>query len=231
MHILIVEDEPVVAKRLLRLIEKILGSRIQRIHHIARIDEAEDYLSEQAVDLLFLDLNLFGRDGFELLCQKIAGSFHTIIVSAYAEKAAQAFEYEVLDFIVKPFNQKRLEKALGRLNRVQGREAPGLKYLSLRLGSVRSLVDIESIEYIRADGHYSELHYDGKTSLHDKSIEALQSLLPGNFVRIHRSYIANINCVNALKKLGGGVNQLELKSGECVPVSRSRVKDIELIFR
>jgi two-component system response regulator LytT len=230
MHILIVEDEPVVAKRLMRLLEEILSGQAVRIRHIARLDEAEEYIAEQSIDLLFLDLNLFGQDGFDLLQEKIAGSFYTIVVSAYAEKAARAFEYEVLDFVVKPFSQARIEQALERLQRARGREAPGLKYLSVRSGSNRALVEIDTLEHIKADGHYSELHFLGKTALHDKSIEALECLLPANFVRIHRSHLVNLHFVSALKKLGGGSNQLQLKGGDSLPVSRSRLKEIESLL-
>lgn len=227
MHILIVEDEPVVAKRLTRLLGEILVDQAVRIRHIERLDEAEDFLAEQSIDLLLLDLNLFGQDGFNLLHERIAGSFYTIIISAYADKAARAFEYEVLDFVVKPFTQERIAQALERLHRARGRDAPGLKYLSIRAGSNRSLVSIDELEHISADGHYSELHYAGKTALHDKSIEALERLLPANFVRVHRSHIVNLHFVQGLKKLGGGVNQLTLKGGDIVPVSRSRIKELE----
>ena len=98
MRVLIVEDEPLLAGRLDRFCREILNTRLESIRIANRFDEAGATLADSAVDLLLLDLNLHGEDGMALLESSVAGSFHTIIVSANTEHALRAFEYGVLDF-------------------------------------------------------------------------------------------------------------------------------------
>ena len=74
------------------------------------------FIKEQSIDLLFLDLNLNREDGYELLEEVAAESFHTIIVSAYKDRAIRAFEYGVLDFVAKPYTEERLSLAIQRIH-------------------------------------------------------------------------------------------------------------------
>src|SRR5688572_31129759 len=112
MKILIVEDEPVLAQRLARFCREILGGQLESLRVASMFSEASARLDESPIDLLLLDLNLHGRDGMQLLASSVAGSFHTIIVSANTEQALRAFEYGVIDFVPKPFSRERLEQAL-----------------------------------------------------------------------------------------------------------------------
>ena len=113
MRILIVEDESSIAQRIQRMVAEATKQKAV-IKMAYTVDQASLYLKENVIDLLLLDLNLNGKSGFELLQQAVAGSFHTIIISAYKEKAIEAFEYGVLDFVSKPFTQERLQKAIER---------------------------------------------------------------------------------------------------------------------
>ena len=92
MHILIVEDEARIARRLERMCCAILGDSAASVTLAGTLSEAMALIINNPVDLLLLDLNLSGDDGFELLRQAVAGSFHTIIISAYKEQAITAFE-------------------------------------------------------------------------------------------------------------------------------------------
>ncbi|MEO1370054.1 MAG: response regulator, partial [Acidobacteriota bacterium] len=103
---MIVEDEALVARRLRRLLVDILGADRVEILWSPDLPDARRRLADGTrIDALFLDLNLNGRDGFDLLSEAVAGRFETIVVSAHAERAIEAFEYGVLDFIAKPFGQ------------------------------------------------------------------------------------------------------------------------------
>ncbi|MGD8428099.1 MAG: response regulator, partial [Balneolaceae bacterium] len=115
MKILIVEDEPVIARRIERFTRDILGTRITSITHKKDLKKAKSYLELHQVDVLFLDLNLKGKDGFDLLEGLQAGSFYTVIISAYANRAIQAFNYPVVDFIEKPFTKDRLAQTFEKL--------------------------------------------------------------------------------------------------------------------
>lgn len=227
MHVIIVEDEPAILQRLERQITELLGGELDKLHTFNTLDDAQDYISHQSIDVLFLDLNLRGKDGFSMLSTLTASSFHTIIISANADKAIEAFEYGVLDFIAKPFTKARLQQAISRLSDTHQRQDYGVRYLSVKQASVTQLIEISQIDYIAATGHYSEVFFNNSTRLHDKPIQKLLMLLPPNFEHIHRSYIVNMNKVVSLKSEPGSKYTLKLINGQELPISRTRYLKIK----
>ena len=197
MRVLIVEDEPLIAQRLERFCREILGARLEAVRVAAQLAEASARLDEAPIDLLLLDLNLHGCDGMELLKASVAGSFHTIVVSANTEQALRAFEFGVIDFVPKPFSQERLAQALARVTERDGRAACAAKYLAVRKHGRIELVAIDRVLYVQGAGAYAELVLDdGKRELHDKTLEKLHALLPpdvalspaaADFGFVHRS--------------------------------------------
>lgn len=230
MNIFIVEDEPIIAERIERLSKEILKEKITSITVRHRLTDSVRYLFANKIDLLILDLNLNGRDGFELLKLAVSGSFHTIIISAHTDKALEAFEYGVLDFIGKPFSGERLKKAFERIEKPEKSSCP-VKYVSVRKNEKLLLIDIDDIMYIKGARIYTEIVLkDGKTEIHDKSLNSLCQLLPTNFVRIHKSYIANLQYVKSISSLGGSKYSLQLLDGETLPVSRIKYKEIKSLL-
>lgn len=227
MHVLIVEDEPIIAQRLQRQVKQILGDQLDRLTWYDNLDDAELFISENVIDLLLLDLNLHGENGFELLKRMTAESFHTIIISAYFDKAIHAFEYGVLDFIAKPFNLERLAQAIARYQHTNSHSHYTARYLSVKKSGQIELIAIADIDYISASGHYSELYCGNNSSLHDKSIEKITNLLPKNFERIHRSYLVNMNRVKRLIVEAGSKYSIELRNGTILPVGRTRYANIK----
>ena len=132
MRLLIVEDEPLLAQRLERFCREILGPRLESVRVATMLAEAGARLDESPIDLLLLDLNLHGRDGMQLLASSVAGSFHTIIVSANTEQALRAFEFGVIDFVPKPFSKERLAQALARVTERGGHAAGAARYLAVK---------------------------------------------------------------------------------------------------
>ncbi|EMY60186.1 response regulator transcription factor [Leptospira terpstrae] len=114
MKVLILEDEPVHAKYLTKMLIDISGSTIDEIKHVSTIDEADEQLNQSSVDIFFLDLNIFGSDGFNILDKIPTTTINTIVVSANIDNAIRAFEYGVIDFIAKPVSEDRLRLALER---------------------------------------------------------------------------------------------------------------------
>jgi DNA-binding LytR/AlgR family response regulator len=222
VKVLIVEDEPLAARRLERLCQQLLGPGTPPPRVRASLAEAREVLAGRTVDLLLLDLNLSGEDGFRLLEEAAAGSFHTVVVSANTDQALRAFELGVLDFVAKPYTPERLEKALSR---VQGRGAGPLRTLAVRKGGGILRVPLEDVAYIQGAGDYAELVLrDGRTELSEKSLDRLEVLLPADFVRIHRSYLVPLQDVARLWTQEGSRTAVELKSGTRLPVGRSRLK-------
>ena len=228
MIVAVVEDEPLIASRIERLTREILDKKLTKMVVKNSLREARQYLFEHPVDLLLLDLNLHGKDGFELLKQAVSGSFHTIIISAHTDKALEAFEYGVLDFVGKPFSKERLQKAIMRLENAGEKNTYPTKYIAVRKTGKLLLIEVEEIRYIKGAGIYSEIVMkDGRVELHDKSLHKLDAILPSNFIRTHRSYIVNIQCVKSFSSLGGSKYRLKLSNDEILPVSRTKYKDIK----
>ena len=108
---LIVEDEPPIASSIKQSLDTILKGNDPEFYITHTLREAMTLAENKNFDLCFLDLNLSGESGFDLL-NKFTSSFYTIIISAYSEKAIEAYEYGVIDFVPKPFHLERLKKLL-----------------------------------------------------------------------------------------------------------------------
>lgn len=224
MKIIIVEDEISVALRLMKCIKQCSNLNIDLLKHFQVLDDAEEYIHEHNVDLLFLDLNLNGQDGFNILKDKLSASYQTIVVSANADRAIEAFEYGVLDFIAKPFNQERIQKAISRLTLPAVSQR---RYLSIKVTGKIELLELKDIIYIKSDGNYSKVKLiNGRELLHEKTLEKLLLILPNQFQRVHKSYIIQIEQINSLIKLPGSLYQLKLNSNELIPLGRTHYSKI-----
>ncbi|MEM7051579.1 MAG: LytTR family DNA-binding domain-containing protein [Acidobacteriota bacterium] len=222
LRILIVEDEGRAAQRLVRLVHELAEDRVASLQVIDNLFAAEDRLAESPPDLLLLDLNLGGADGFELLLTAVAGAFHTIVVSAHAERAVEAFEHGVLDFVPKPYSRQRLARALERaLGR--DRSPTPARLLAIRKPGRIELIKIAEVSHLKAAGDYVEVTTEGgERHLHDKSLDRLASLLPARFVRIHRSWMVDLERLERVDVYPGGRYEARLRDGTTMPVSRSR---------
>jgi two-component system, LytTR family, response regulator LytT len=223
MKLLIVEDEPLLRQRLVRLCREIVGPALAATA-VGSIAEAREQLLDRSFDGLLLDLNVAGHDGFGLLQEAAAAAMHVVVVSGHGERALEAFELGVLDFVPKPFGRERLELALQRL---QGAPVPGVRALR-RVAVWRArgvaLVDVDQVICIAAVPEGSELHLvGGRTELHAKPLERLMPLLPPNFIRCHRTWIVNLAAVKSLHSARGSRSWLELSDGRDLPVGRSRL--------
>lgn len=226
MRILIVEDEPLVAQRLRREVGIFFGAHLQRVALCDTLADTRAILREEQFDLVLLDLNLHGEDGFKLLDTAGRASFNTIVVSAYAERALTAFDVGVLDFVAKPFSQARLVQAFQR-HLDSGAAARTRKLLVRRLGDIE-LVEIASISHVVADGHYAEIALaDGSTRFHDKPIEKLLESLGAGFLRVHRSYAVNLTHVLRLTVAPGGRYGIDTRFAKSIPVSRSLYPEVK----
>ncbi len=228
MRVLIVEDEKPIADDLRIVCRRLLREKAESIHIELTYANAMEYLSRRQIDVMLLDLNLSGRDGFELLRHAVSYAFQTIVVSANVDRALEAFEYGVLDFIPKPYNEARIKKALSRLQRSSLRPAPAVKYLSVRKHGTVFVVPVSEVTFIKGADVYAELHLrNGTKELHDKTLNELSRILPDHFFRVHKSYIVDINSVQRFVIHGGGRYTLELHSQEELPVARSKFGELK----
>ena len=227
MRILIVEDEPAVARYIAKMVGAILGRAVREIRICHTLDRALHALMARAIDLCLLDLNLSGEDGFELLRQAAAMPFQTIVLSAHAERAVEAFDYGVLDFVVKPFSRDRLRKALERYSDRERGGRRAVRYLAYRRGGECRVVAVDTVLFFKADRYLVEAHpVDGPAVLLEKSLTWLEGALPTSFLRIHRSYIVSQAAIESFRHTRGGVYKVRLKNGRELPLSRTYLKAV-----
>lgn len=224
MRILIVEDERVAARRLERLVRDFLGDRLESVRIAETLDQTTEVVGRIDIDVLLLDLNLHGEDGFEVLKTAVAESFQTIVVSANTDRAIEAFEYGVLDFVPKPVDRIRLGKAL---DRSVERGATQTRMLVVKTQGRLQPIPIENVHFFQGAGDYAEIHLrDGGIALHGKSLESLERILPDYYIRTHKSYILDIRDIKQLHIHGGGKYEAEIGAGLRLPVSRTRYKNL-----
>lgn len=230
MRILIVEDEPPIAEYLEKCVWGILGSKIRDMHISLTLEEAFIYLKNHTIDLCFLDLNLSGDDGYDILKKAVSMPFQTIIVSAHVERAVKAFEYGVIDFIPKPFNMKRLRQAFDRY--FGHIKIPfHMKYLVIQKSGNHIMLPVKNVIYFKADRYLVEIHIkEGSTEYVEKPLNHLERILPDNFIRIHRSYIVNLHYIESFKHKGSGIYRVHLSEGDVLPLSRNRSRNFKNLF-
>ena len=226
MNILIVEDEAILAQRIQRLVSDYLKTYTLNIRIEHSLELARSYINTHPVDLLFLDLNLDGEDGFELLKDAGPITFPTIIISAYKEMAIDAFEWGVIDFVRKPVTADRLEKAMKRA--LSGGAGTPIQNLSIKTAHGVIPMPLTEIIYIQGSGGYSKLHTlsHGKI-LYERSLEKLESVLPHSFCRIHKSFIVQLQSIRKIHISTGSRYEAELTSGERIPIGRTYYKMVK----
>lgn len=222
MNILIVEDERIIAQRLERFVRAVLNDRLDTLSHAPSLAAAQLETQSRPWDLVFLDLNLKGRDGFELLQEAVAASFQTVVVSAYTDRAFEAFQYGVFDFIGKPFDQERVAKTLEAWT-ANRRGQSDTKVLAVKKGRALKLIPLADVLFIKGANTYAELHLaDGGEELHGKGLEQLERVLPAEWVRVHKSYIVPRSRIQSWQSGEGSSYRVVLSGGVEVPVSRRR---------
>jgi two-component system response regulator LytT len=223
MRILIVEDEPPIADYIERSVRSILGAALREVRTAYSLDEALGALRERPADLCLLDLNLSGKNGYEVLKRASCRPFHTIVISAHTEQAARAFEYGVLDFVPKPFSLDRLRQAIDRYLG-PGRSPKPARYLTYRKKNKNQLLPIKEIVLFKASRYLVEAQTkEGGRAILEKPLNRLEQILPDNFVRTHRSYIVNLDFAESYEHRGASRYSIRMKNGEVLPLGRGRL--------
>lgn len=230
IRVVIVDDEP-----LARLAVKVrLAQRdgFELIGEFGDGDSAYEGIVALKPDLVFVDVEMPGRTGVELLAA-LAPALRpmAILLTAYDSFALQAFELAAVDYLLKPVDDERFDDALDRAQqafpyRGQGRAtapmAPAMGSFSVRVGSRTVLVPVSDVERIEADGDYATLHANGKTWLVRERLQKLAMRLdPRQFHRVHRSSIVRLDMIAELCPLTNRDALLRLRDGSVLRASRS----------
>ncbi|MGH9454838.1 MAG: LytR/AlgR family response regulator transcription factor [Terriglobia bacterium] len=230
----IVVDDEELARQFLR--ELLLPHQeIDILAECANGFEAVKSIGELKPDVLFLDVQMPKLDGFEVL--ELTGTEMAVIfVTAYDQYAIRAFEAHAVDYLLKPFGADRLELALTRAKERLGGKIPPpadlaaaarppgqfLERIVVRDGSRVQIIPASKLDYAEAQDDYVALSSDGKKHLKQQTISSLEKALdPQRFLRIHRSYIVNLERVARIEPYGKDTHVVVLNSGAQLPVSRA----------
>jgi two-component system LytT family response regulator len=253
LRVLIADDEVLARRRL----EDMLA-REEDVEIVGTADDgnaAVDAILDHAPDLVFLDVQMPGKTGLEVVRTIGADRMPaTIFVTAYDQHAVTAFDLAALDYLVKPFDDERFEQAFRRARRTvelkevgkiadqlrmvldggnaAGRAAAGkppyLERIAVEMRGQVRVVPVKQIEYIVASGPYAELHAGDRRYIIRERMQTLEGRLdPEKFLRIHRSAIVRLDLIETLHRGAGGDYAVQLKGGTKLKVSRGRVEELE----
>ncbi len=226
MNIIIVEDEVMIFRRLKRMIEAILGEDCHSIQAASNLKQASDLAKNLEKVLVCLDLNLSGEDGFDLLRRAVIEPYQTIVVSANVDRAIEAFDLGVVDFIAKPFTQERLRKGLQKILSIH--KGQSVQQIAVVKNGEVELINLSDIVAIHGDGDYSRIEsIAGPEFLHNKTLSRLEQDLPSHFLRVHRSHLVNMNSVKGITRGDTGSKYVVLSRGQLVPVGRTYSRKLE----
>jgi two-component system, LytTR family, response regulator len=230
----VVDDEPLAREGIRLLLKRDPG--VEVVGEAGNANEALALLRTARPQLLFLDVQMPGGDGFEVLNRAERPLPLVVFVTAYDSHALHAFAVHALDYVLKPFDDERFAQAVQRAKEALRREEAaqigermlqGVQALERTRVMVRdrgrvTFLDEDEIEWIEAADYYVELHVGAHTYLHRESMSALEARLDSRrFVRIHRKAIVNIRCLREVRRDPGGGLVAVLSSGVALPVARS----------
>ena len=222
-------DDEAPARRLLREYLTAYAS-VTIVAECANGQSTRQTLQDQPIDLLFLDINMPGLDGFQVL-EGLAQPPLVVFSTAYDSYALQAFEVSAADYLLKPYDRKRFDAAMNRvfqrLNQ-PGTDRPGQNgRLLIRDGHRITPVRPEDILWVEAAGDFCIIHCLEEHHFCSSGLGEIERRLPaGQFSRVHRSAIVNLDRMTSLEKDGSGGMIAHLQNGATVRVSRAKSAQI-----
>lgn len=232
MRVLIVDDERLARNELNRLLGKF--PEIEVVGEASNGETAIEKIQELAPDLVFLDIQMPGMTGFEVL-EHLHVVPNVIFVTAYDEYALKAFEVNALDYVLKPVELSRLEKAIKKVL-LKAEDSSSDEKLSLNSqifikdGEKCWFVKLEKVRMFESEGNYVRLYFETSRPMILKSLNNLEKRLSEQeFFRISRKYIINLNWIEKVEAWFNGGLRVTLKSGEKLEISRrqtSRFKEL-----
>ena len=207
---------------------------IDIVGECGNVDEAAQALTALAPDLIFLDIQMPGGDGFKLLRGLSADPLPLVVfTTAFAEHALEAFDANAIDYVLKPIDQARFDQAMTRVKKhwqglhANHAQAPSagnksfLRRISVQAAEHSMVIPVADIDWIRADDNYVRIHVGGRTYLHRETLRRLcESLDPNHFLRIHRSTVVNMDRIREVHTLFQGHAEVVLHDGTRLDLSR-----------
>jgi two-component system LytT family response regulator len=240
IRVLVADDEPLARERLRTLLAR--EDWLELVAECPNGTDAIDSIGRLQPDLVFLDVQMPGATGFEVI--EAVGAAHmplVVFVTAFDHYALRAFDVHALDYLLKPFDRQRFNEALTRARHMLERPSHGdlerrllelvqdlkpnaqkLERFVIKSGGRVFFVRASEIDWIEAAGNYVKLHVGTETHLFRETMNAIEAQLdPDSFFRIHRSHIVNIERIKELQPWFNGEYVVFLKNGTRLTLSRS----------
>jgi len=229
MRTIIVDDERLARNELRRLLE--VYPQIEIIDEATNGEEAIVKINQQRPELVFLDIQMPGKSGFEVL-EALDDSIapDVIFTTAYDEYALKAFDFDAIDYLLKPIDTNRLEQALKKLeedHKEEGEGGPQPKVFTeydqvfVKDGNKYYFIKLNTVRLFESIGNYVRIYFENNKPLVLRSLNALEERLdPNIFFRANRKHIINLRMVETLEPYFSGGILIKLKGGEKVEVSR-----------
>lgn len=242
MRALVIDDERLARKELINLLSQF--DQVEVVGEANNVDDAKDKIESLNPDVVFLDIQMPEKTGFDLL-EELDNVPHVIFTTAYDEYALKAFQVNALDYLLKPVETKRLEEAIERLQKKltdanerqeSATDSQQNKKLTLhdqvfvKDGDRCWFVKLQNVRLFESDGNYIKVYFDNNKPMIHKSLNALDERLDEkSFFRASRKHIINLSWVEAIEPWFNGGLVVTLKGGDRIEVSRrqaARFKDM-----
>ncbi|HEY2431933.1 MAG TPA: LytTR family DNA-binding domain-containing protein [Vicinamibacterales bacterium] len=234
LRIVIVDDEPL-ARALVREYAA-ADARLEVAAECANGFEAVKAVAELQPDLVLLDVQMPKLDGFEVL-ELLGRDQPVVFITAYDQYALRAFEVHAIDYLLKPFSAERFQEAIGRAReRLRARTPADVEAIVrearpragyaervlIRDGADVHVLPVDQIDYVEAQDDYVAYSSSGKQHLKDQTLAAVEaSLDPARFVRVHRSFVLNVDRIARVELYAKDSRMAILRDGKRLPVSRA----------
>src|SRR3954471_17344719 len=230
LRVLVCDDELMARKRVLRLLSELPG--IEATFECESGEQVLARLSEEDVDVAILDINMPGLSGLETVMQMPEDRPYIVFLTAHPEHAVKAFDVGAVDYVMKPVDDARLEKAIARARQSldfghadDAAAAPRLNKLAIATRSGVELVAPGDVTHATFDGTLVTVHTAGRAILTDDTLQDLEDKLPkGPFERVHRRTLVNLEHVERLESVDSGGYVACLPGGKRVDVSRQSAR-------
>lgn len=227
LRVLIVDDMPISRARLRRILAE--DGAVEIVGECGDAAAALAAVADEKPDLLFLDVQMPGMNGLDLVARLPIPRPAIVFVTAFEEFAVQAFAAEAVDYLLKPFDRARLEQALAKVRKVLAPVAATvavpehwLERIAVKSVGRIDYVETAAVDWIEAAGNYLTLHCGADSHLVRQTMNQIeQELDPSCFVRIHRSAMVRIATIASVEPLFNGDRALTLKNGTKLTLSRS----------
>ena len=229
MKTVIIDDSRLARNELKRLLKEF--DNVQVIGEAASVDEAKEKLNELKPDLIFLDIQMPGKTGFDLL-EELETVPEVVFSTAYDEHALKAFEYNALDYLVKPVQKQRLAGAVSKVfDKIKKKEAAQkdgnedvltiMDQVFVKDGERCWFVQLSDIRLFEVSGNYTTVYFDNSKPMITRTLNYLESRLDDKtFFRANRQQIINLKWIERIEPWFSGSLRIYLKGGEEIDVSR-----------